>query len=654
MHDLPVIKDIVVIFLISVPIIFLFRKINVPSIVGFLLAGVIIGPYGLKLISSTSGVEVMAEIGVMLLLFSIGLEVSISRLAQIKKFLIIAGGLQVLLTILLTTIISLLIGLLFIQSLFIGMLVSLSSTAIVLKLLSDNRELGTPHGRMALGISIFQDLAIVPMLLLLPVLGAGENLSVLGLIIQIIFAFGAVALILLLAKVIMPKIVYHLAVLRVREVFTVGILLLLLGTAYLTQSLGLSFALGAFIAGLILSESEFSHQVVSDILPFKDVFNSLFFVSVGLLLDISFVLEFPLMLIALVVIIVLLKSFVIVFIAFVIKYPLRTGILAGLALAQVGEFSFVLALSGSEYQFLDEFLYNAFLASSIFTMIITPFLLKFAPSIAFRGAELKPVNVSPEKDTIEALADHVIIVGFGLNGRNLARVLKETGIKYLVVEMNPDTVRTEREKGEMIIYGDITRHQLIEHLNIHSAKVIVFAISDPASMRRGIQNIRRVNPGIYTIARTRFVSEVDELIKLGADEVIPEEFETSLQLFSKVLEKYHIPLNIIMQQVALLRGESYKLMRKETTNISSFVHLDEILAAGLTDTFYVNEDNPNIGKSLKELDLRARTNATVIAIVRGEKNITNPLPTEKIMKADTLVITGTHAAVDKAFDLLSK
>jgi len=652
MQQFAIIRDIVIILLVSIPIIFVFNKLKIPSIVGFLAAGMIIGPHGFQLISEITEIEVMAEVGVILLLFVIGLEVSIKQLMRMKKFLIIAGGLQLIGTIAFSSIIFYSFGINITQSIFLAMLVSLSSTAIVLKLLSDKRELEAPHGRIALGVLIFQDLAIVPMFIVLPILGSGSNMPVSEIVLQLFFAFGVVGVVLLASNYLMPRILETLVKMKMREAFTVGILLILLGTAYLTHAVGLSFALGAFIAGLILSESDYSHQIVAEILPLKDAFNSIFFVSIGLLLNIGFVFQFPYLLIGITAGIIVLKAIVVIAIVKFMKYPLRTAVLAGLGLAQIGEFSFVLAQAGMNFQLIPDDFYNAFLASSIFTMILTPFFFKFAPVIANRFGEIEPIKKTVEDE--HKLTKHVIIVGFGLNGKNLARVLKEAGIQYIVVEMNPDTFQEQKSKGERIIYGDITREEILHQTKIEDANIIVFAISDPASARRGLIQAKIMKPDIYAIVRTRFLSEIDELMSMGADEVIPEEFETSLQIFSKVLERYHIPLNVIMRQVALLREESYTLMRAETADINSFIHLNEILAAGLTDTFYIEGDNIHINKTLSDLNLRAKTEATIIAIVRGKETLTNPSGNEVIKVGDTLVITGNHQSVDRAFQLLNR
>jgi CPA2 family monovalent cation:H+ antiporter-2 len=651
MLQFTIIKDIVIILLVSLPIIFFFKKINIPSILGFLAAGMIIGPYGFKLISDLQNIEVMAEIGVILLLFTIGLEVSLSKLLKMRRSIFYAGGFQIILTIILTAGIFYLFKIPFNKALFYGMLVSLSSTAIVLKILQDRGELETPYGRISLVILLLQDVAVVPMLILLPVLGGSSDITITRVILQLLYASGAVVLIVVLAKFLMPKILFQLARLRIREAFTVGTILLLLGTAYLTNLIGLSFAIGAFIAGLILSESDFSHQITAEILPLKDVFNSIFFVSIGLLLNINFVYNHFVILAGLTIGIIILKTLVIVILIKALKYPLRIAIIAGLTLSQIGEFSFVLSQSGLSLNLMGKDFYNAFLASSIFTMLLTPFLMKLAPALGY-GIGLID-GVQKEDSNGLKLTDHVIIAGFGLNGRNLARVLKETGIQYIVVEMNPEVVKEEKSKGEKIIYGDITREEILEIAGIKKASIIVFAISDRVASRIGLDQAKKINPGIYAVVRTRYSNEIDDLITLGADEVIPEEFETSLQIFSKVLEKYHIPLNVIMKQVSLLRGESYSMMRKGEEGINSLVNLNELLAAGLTETYYVDDNNIHHGKTMKELNLRAVTGVTIVAIVRGEKTITNPPSDERILGKDTLVITGTHKTVVDAINYLN-
>jgi len=374
-------------------------------------------------------------------MFTIGLEFSIEKLLKMKKLFFIGGSLQVGLTILIFTVLGFLFGLKLQNAIFISMLISLSSTAIVLRLFVDKNELDSPQGKISLGMLLFQDLFIVPALIMLPILGSSEKINIINVLGQIVYAFVLIIIIVLVSRFIIPKIIYQIANIRVREVFTIGILLLILGTAYITELIGLSLSIGAFIAGLIISESEFSYETIAEILPFKDAFNSLFFVSIGLLLNLKFFSQNYIEIFAFILLIIFVKTIVIILVVYILKYPLRIGIITGLTLSQVGEFSFVLAQAGMNYNLLGIDQFNSFLAASIFTMILTPFLINLAPILAnaLNLPEMRK-DKSLETSDYSRLIDHVIIAGFGLNGKNLASVLKETGIDYVVVELNPDTV----------------------------------------------------------------------------------------------------------------------------------------------------------------------------------------------------------------------
>lgn len=652
MQDFLIIQDIVVILLVSIPIIYLFKKINLPSLVGFLIAGMIIGPFGFKLIKSVNQIGGMAEFGVILLMFTIGLEVSFSQISRLKKYFLFAGGLQFLITLIAAFIIFYSLDFPINQSIFLGFLLVQSSTVIIMKLLLDRNQIDTPQAKISISISLFQDIMVVPLFLFLPILSTNTNLNTLQTLFKIALAFGLTATLIIASRYLMPPVIYQIAKLRMREVFTVGIILLILGTAYLTSLIGFSFAMGAFIAGLILAESDYNHQIIAEILPLRDAFNSIFFVSVGMLLNIQFVIHNPLLITGLTLISFILKASIIALIVLMLKYPLRVAILSGILVGQIGELSFVLALGGMKFNLIGGDLYNSFLATSIFTMILIPLLFQLEPWITRTTAKLSSGVDENDIKLTEKLKAHVVIAGYGLNGKNLARVLKETGIKYIVVDLNPDTVREEKKNGEFIIYGDISREDILRVAAIDRANVIVFAISDSLITKMALKTVKSLNPHIYTLVRTRFINEVDELKRLGADEVIPEEFETALQIFRKVLERYHVPLNVIMKQVNILREESYSLLRKEGFDINILTHLDEILAQGLTESYFVNQDNIHIGKSFSEMDLRAKSDATIIAIVRDGKTISNPSGKEIIKANDTLVIYGTHKSVDQAIEIL--
>ena len=652
-----VLQEFVIVLAAAVLIIYVSHKLRLPSVVGFLLTGVVIGPGGLSIIKNTATVDVMAEIGVVMLLFTIGLEFEPARLKRIRRSFWAGGGLQVSLTTAATVIILVLLKVPLREALFYGFLVSLSSTAVVLKILADRGESDAPQGRLSLGVLIFQDLAIVPMIALVPVLAntGAVSLGAIGL------RFGMSALAIgtafVLARVFMPRVLHLVVRTRIREIFLIAALFIVLGMALLTSSLGLSLALGAFLAGVVLAESEYSHQVVSDILPFKDLFNSLFFIAVGMLLDVGAVWEFRTLIMVLVLSILIVKFAVVVLTVGLLGYGSRIAVLTALALAQIGEFSFVLAGVGRANGLLPGDVFQAFVASSILTILATPFLIRLGPSLAARGERALPwkkrfahAEAKPACD----LDGHVIIAGYGLNGRNLAHVLKEAGIRYFIIELNPLTVREAGAAGELIIFGDVSSRTILLEAGARRAKGIVFAISDPLVTRRGVKAARELNPDLFIIVRTRYATETDDLLKLGADDVIPEEFETSIEIFTRVLERFHVPRNIIDAQVKVLRGECYGMLRGSCDAVRPVAgRIADLLAAGTAETYFVGQDAWPAGRTLGDLDLRGRTGATVLAVVRGEGSFTSPGADFEVREQDTLVLVASHRDIDRAFLYLS-
>lgn len=654
--DLHALAELVVVLAASVLIIFVSHKMKLPAVVGFLLTGVLIGPGGLSLVRNTATVHVLAEVGVVMLLFTIGLEFTPARLRRIQRDFWAGGGLQVSLTTAATVIVLASLKVSFREALFYGFLVSLSSTAVVLKILADRGETDSPHGRISLGVLIFQDIAIVPMIALVPVLANAGSVSVAAIALRFALSAAAIAAVFFLARTLMPHVLNLVVRTRIREVFLIATLFLCLGMALLTSSLGLSLALGAFLAGVLLAESEYSHQVVSDILPFKDVFNSLFFISVGMLLDAGAVWRFLPTVLGLAGAVLLLKALVVVLTVVVLGYGARVAVMAGLALAQVGEFSFVLAGVGRANGFLEGDIYQAFIASSILTILATPLLIQASPALAERGARrFRWRKRSGERaaGAGRAFEDHVIIAGFGLNGRNLAHVLKESGIGYVILELNPVTVREAAAEGEPIIFGDVSSRTILEEARVRAAKGVVFAISDPLVARRGVKAVKELNPTGFVIVRARYASEIDELLKLGADDVIPEEFETSIEIFTRVLEKFHVPRNLVEAQVKVLRGECYGMLRGACAVRPVTERIADLLAAGTAETYFVAKGGWPAGRTLGGLDLRGRTGATVIAVVRGEESFASPGAEFEVREQDTLILVASHRDIDRAFRYLA-
>ena len=639
-------QDMEILLGLAVTTVILFRRLMFPSIIGFLAAGILAGPHTLGLIKNIHQVEQMAEMGVVLLLFTIGIEFSLKELMRIKHLVLLGGGLQVGLTILLTALVGVAFHFSVQQSIFFGFLVALSSTAILMKLLMDAGETDAPHGKMAMGILIFQDLCVVPLMLFVPFLsGGGDGLT--GILTVSAKAAAVVVVAHYGARFLVPWIFGQVVKVRSRELFLLTILFIGFGTAWVTARVGLSLALGAFIAGLAISESEYSHQALGDIMPFRDAFMSLFFISVGMLLDPAVLLKHPLLIASLVVTIILIKTLVTTGAAMSLGISMRIALISGLALAQIGEFSFVLCQSGLKAGLLTPDVYQIFLAASVATMGLTPLCLKYSAPVAERVAAIFPRALTRGRGVLArrehrmTISDHVIIVGYGLNGRNLARVLNHFKIDHVVIETNPFTVKTERKKGTHIIFGDGSGSEILSHANIERARIIVIAISDAASSRRIAAQARQMNPGIHVIVRTRYILEMDPLYKLGVNEVIPEEFETSIEILSRVLRKYLLTHDEIERCVSQVRSDSYEMFRTMSRRHSHAVGISGFLTGAELGTFRVGPASPLVGKSLREGVLRDRSGTTLLMIKRGNEVIPNPDPVWEIRENDIVLILGT-------------
>jgi CPA2 family monovalent cation:H+ antiporter-2 len=662
MTDYGVLANLLVIFTVSIAVVFVFHQFRLPSIAGFLVAGALIGPHGLNLISDIGTVQVLAEIGVVLLLFTIGIEFSLVQLASLRRLMFLAAPIQVGGVLLIAWLGAMLVGLSWQQGMFWGFLFSLSSTAIVLKTLAERGDSDSIHGRATIGILVFQDLAVVPMMLLTPILASqsdGDGLAIL-------FTLGksvlVVALVIAAAWYLVPKLLEHIVRSRSRELFLLTIIVLCLGIAWLTSLGGLSLALGAFIAGLVISESEYSHQAMAEVLPFRDSFNSLFFVSIGILMDWRVLFSHPLPVAGLLVTILLVKFVAGAGAVLLADIPPRSAIMVGIALAQVGEFSFLLAQQGQESGFLRGDPYQIFLAVSVLSMIVTPFLMQWSPHLARRAEAWQRLrHWLPSRTTARVMQtegkqirmkDHVIIVGYGLNGRNLARVLGDTEIPYLALDLDGDTVTREAKHGVPVYYGDATNPHVLRHMRVEDARVLVVAISDPFITRRTVQVAKGLNPKLHVVVRTRYLRELEELHQLGADDVVPEEFETSIEIFALVLRTYKLPQEYVMQKAEQVRREGYALLRR-----SELPELAHHLRGGtLTDTEVetcrIDDDSPARGKTLAEISLRPRTGASVIAWTRAGVTQSNPSEKTRLVTGDIVVLLGSRAQIRQAMGLL--
>ncbi len=664
-HGLPILRELAMLAGVAVAVNLLLRRLRVPSVVGFLLTGVLIGPGMLGLVREPETVAAIAEIGVVLLLFAIGLEFSIADLRKLGRKAALAGISQVLGTSIVVALVLLAFGASPPRALFFGMLIAPSSTALVLRLLMDRGELTAPHGRLTLGVLLVQDLAVVPLFLLVPALGAwaagGTSPGALTgsapflVVLRGLLTAGAVALAFIAARRTVPWLVSLAARGKSRETFLSAVLLVVVGSAFLSQEAGLSVALGAFLAGLVLAESEHRSQIHADILPFRDTFLSVFFISIGMLLSPWSVLLYPGQIAAATVGLVVWKLVAASVAARYSGYPWRTAFAAGLGLAHVGEFSFVLAQAGAPVGLLPAPWDQAFYAGAVFSMMITPLFVGKAPdwalAVEMKIRDLRAVSHlpgSPHEETPQSLLlrDHVVIAGFGLNGRNLARVLRAVSISHIVVDLEPEAIVQCGEEGSAAIVGNVTQPEILKQLGVTRARVLVLALSDPFASRHAARVARQLAPHLFILVRTRSVEDIDALYEAGANLVIPEEFETSIEIFTAVLREYHVPGNVVDAQVTILRQERYSILRGRKLPTAVIDQLDAILTQGTTEAVVVLHHSPIVGQVLWETGLLDQEHVKLLAIVRGGKAMVDFDPQLEIRVGDTLVITGDHAELD--------
>ncbi|HXF94610.1 MAG TPA: cation:proton antiporter, partial [Gemmatimonadales bacterium] len=653
MDQLLLLGDLAVVFAGSVVVTLAFHRLRLPALPGFIVAGMLLGPNALALVADVHRVETLAEVGVILLLFTIGIEFSLARLKEMGTQVAGTGLAQMGFTILATGAAALALGATWQVSLFLGFLVALSSTAIVLKILTDKGEIDAPHGRLATGILIFQDLCVVPMMLVLPFLAGRADGGLGGLALALGKSALVVAGVVVAARTVVPRVIQEILKTRSRELFLIAVILIGTLTALGTAAAGASLALGAFLAGLVISESDYAHQALTELMPFRDIFISLFFVAVGMLVDLNVVARHPLLTAGGVAVIMAGKTLVAALGPALVGYAGRVALLAGVAVSQIGEFSFVLAREGRAAGLLAEPLYQSFLGVAVLTMLLTPFLLQGGPALLDRLERLvpldrllpgfRPTGFGPVQ---EPIANHVIIAGYGLNGRNLASALRAINAPYLIVELNSQTVRDARARGEPAFYGDATREEILRALGVERARLLVVAISDPAATRRMVRVARSLNPNLYIIVRTRYVVEIPELTRLGANAVIPEEFETSIEIFARVLAHYHVPGGEIDRLVDEIRRSHYEALRPGSAVRLSIAGALGAMPQMAVDRIALPQKGGGAGKSLAQLKLRSRTGALVLSIRRDDRDIPTPDPTFRLAAGDILVVVGQPRQIE--------
>lgn len=659
MGHIPLLDELAIVAALAVAVTVILAKLRLPTVAGLLAAGALLGPYGFRLATSVHSIEVLAEVGVVLLLFSIGLEFSLARLKDIFRQVALGGVLQVGLTTAAAAAIAVAFGQPTGRAVFYGFVFALSSTAIVLRALAERRELDAPHGRFIVGTLIFQDLCVVPMVLIVPLLGSASAASEAAESIANAMGKAAVVVVLVVAisRFVVPTVLGWVDASRSREIFLLAILGLCIGTAWLTSLAGLSLALGAFLGGMVVADTEYGHRAMGDILPLRDAFVSIFFVSLGMLFDVRVVAAHPLLVGGLLGGFLIAKGVLATLAAMAMRFPSRVAWLAGVGLAQFGEFGFVLTRLAQSSNVIDEAAAAPLLAAGIASMFLTPLLVRAAPHITAGERLLAPLerligvrSIDEADEGPVALEGHIVIVGFGLAGRFAARSLSETGVPFVVLELNVENVKNGKRNGLPVYYGDATSEEALRHAHVEHARLVVLLMNDPQAAQRVVDTLKRVAPSTPILMRTRYLLERDGLMKLGAGDVVAEEVEGAVEIISRMLRTIEVPRNVIEERIRGVRSETQTTDRKQTVprkQLREISGLDEMKI----ESALVHEDSPAAGVSPVTLRLRTETGALVVGVRRGGRLLDKPDPNVPFETGDVVYFVGTRDALARALPL---
>lgn len=656
MHELSLLRDLVVAFGCAAAVVYLFHLLKLSPIVGFVITGAIVGPYGLSLVHDVESVRTLATVGLMILLFSLGLEFSLKKVMETRVAVLVTGPLQMLLTIAVVMAASRFWGASMRASLIYGMLIGLSSTAVFMKMLAERGEVDSFHGRIGLGIAIFQDLCTIPFMIVIPLMAA-EKAVFWAVALSVGKAAVLIAAVLLVARYLFPILLRGILKARSKELFLIAAIFLFLGTAWASAEAGVSLALGSFLAGLVLSESEYGHHIFAEVRPFRDGLNSLFFISIGMLIDIGFIAGNTGLILGITAVVVAGKSVITAIAVVASRIPLQPAILSGVALAQIGEFSFVLLQAAAALGIVSGGPYQVILACSVVSMMIAPVVFGITRRLVLRYARNWNPKIFPgravekELEEQESLRDHVIICGFGLGGRNIARVLKANRIPYVIIDLNEQRVSESKKEGEPIIFGDCTNTHILEVAGIKRARVIVFLISDPLGTRLAIEAARQMSREIVVLTRTKYVADMDILWDQGSTEVIAEEFEASLELMTRILRVYHAPRLMVAEEIKSIRDQRFGIFRERTTTVPR-IRLSTDLDV-YTETWQAPANYSWNGATIAETRLRTETGAMILGIIRENHTLNNPESDEPIYSGDRLVLSGTKEQLNKAIEMLT-
>ncbi len=640
-------QPVLILLATAVMAVVVFRLLKLPPMLGYLLAGVIIGPHALGWISEDEETRHLAEFGVVFLMFTIGLEFSLPKLVAMKHLVFGFGTAQVLCTIALVMGAAWLIDLDWYVGFVLGGALAMSSTAIVIKLLAERLELNSEHGRQIIGVLLFQDLMVIPLLIIVPALGSGFDSGASDLLIAFVKIAVVLAIILFFGQKLMRSWLHIVAQQRSSELFVLNVLLITLGLAWVTQMAGLSLALGAFLAGMLISETEYRYQVEEDVRPFRDVLLGLFFVTIGMLLDVQVLIENFFWVLLILLTLVVLKTALIIGLSRLFGADLSVAFRTGMSLAQAGEFGFVLLAQASALQLISSAVLQPVLAAMVLSLFIAPFLIEYSESIIRRsyGSDWmqKAMQITSIAAQTMSQQDHVIICGYGRSGQSVARILEQESINFIALDLDPKRIHEARTAGESVVYGDAAKREVLIAAGLVRAKVLVVSYHNIRSTLKILEHVQELHPELSVVARVMDESEVDVLKKAGATEVVAEIMEGSLMLASHALMFANISTGRILRRIRSIREQRYSLLRgfyhgvsdeTDEVNESLFPHLH-------LHTLTILPAAAAINKTLAEINLKTLT-VEVIAVRR--RNIRGLLPSvdTKLEAGDVVVLKGTQ------------
>ncbi|GAB6050961.1 monovalent cation:proton antiporter family protein [Hydrogenophilus islandicus] len=628
------------------------RRMGLPPIIGYLLVGVVIGPSGLNLLRETATAQSVAEFGIVFLMFSIGLEFSLAHLKAMRRVVFGLGAIQVLVTVALLMGVAAAVGLSWIGGFVVASALAMSSTAILSKLLSERMELEKPHGREVIGVLLFQDLAVVPILILMPALAkGGEGEWFVPLALAFLKATIALAVVLRFGQPLMRRWFGWVARERSSEFFTLNVLLVTIGMAMLSELLGLSLALGAFLAGMLIAETEYRYQVEEDIKPFRDVLLGLFFITVGMFLDVRVVVAFLPWVAATIVVVAGVKAAVVWLGSRAMGSDTATALRSALWLATAGEFGFVVLALGERFDLTPQPWPQVVAASLVLSMLMAPLIVQFSDQIVLRVVASEWLRRSLELTQIAArtvrIKAPVLLLGYGRTGQHMAKLLDKEGISIVALDLDPERVRRAQAAGENVVYGDAARSEVLKAAGLMRAQAVVITFSDRDAALRILSAVQALRPEVPVVVRVRDESDMERMFAAGAAEVIPEAIEVAVMMAVQTLALVGVPLPKVVRHLRALREERYRLFRGFFSGVTDLADEESDAGAVRLDTFVVEERSPWIDRALADLALD-QLGVEVVAVRRRGIRGASPDPHFVLRQGDVLIVRGKVAALEAA------